>query len=112
MVIQRLLQSLISALLLFWKIKWKIKFQFCFDLFIEIFRFIFGVVVAALINYLSGSLYSLVVRKKYSFTDLGYSDKGAQLPCQIFCSGCGGISKPVIMKRKHFGLSVITWFAL
>lgn len=96
LVIQRLLQSLISTLLLFRKLKWKIKFQFRFDRFMEIFRFSSGVVVAALINYLSGSLYSLVVGKKYSVTDLGYSDKGAQLPCQISLYTFGAMSNVLL----------------
>ncbi len=96
LVIQRLLQLALSTLFLFISIKWKFRFHFDFRRLKEIFSFSIGVVTASLINYACGSIYSLVVGKKYSVTDLGYSDKGAQLPQQASLYTFGAMSSVLL----------------
>ena len=96
LVWQRLLQTTISTVLLI--LKMKIQFTFCFQWkrLKEIFVFSSGVVGASLINYLSSSLYSLVIGKRYSVVDLGYSEKGAQLPTQVSLYTFGAMSSVLL----------------
>lgn len=82
LVIQQLLQQLLATILLFIRLKWKFSFIFKWNRFCEIFKFSVGVMGAALLNYAGGSINNLLVGKVYSLTDLGYSDKGGQLPMQ------------------------------
>lgn len=96
LVIQRLLQLTLSTVFLFSKLKWRIHFEFELARMKEILSFSIGVVAASLINYLSGSLYSLVVGKKYSVTELGFSDKGAQLPQQASLYTFGAMSSVLL----------------
>lgn len=96
LVIQRLLQLALSTLFLLISMKWKFHFRFDIRRLKEIFSFSIGVVTASLINYASGSIYSLVVGKKYSVSDLGYSDKGAQLPQQASLYTFGAMSSVLL----------------
>lgn len=96
LVVQRLLQLGVSTLLLLLKINWKFRFRIKIDRLKEIFSFSIGVVSSSLINYLGSSIYSLVVGKRYSVTDLGYSDKGAQLPTQISLYTFGAMSSVLL----------------
>lgn len=96
LVIQRLLQLTLSTVFLFSKLRWRIHFNFDFKRMKSILSFSVGVVAASLINYLSGSIYSLVVGKKYSVSDLGYSDKGAQLPQQASLYTFGAMSSVLL----------------
>lgn len=83
LVIQQLSQQAILTILLFVKIRVKLSFVFDRKRFFGIFRFSIGVMSATLINYVGGSLNSLFIGKVYSVEDLGYSDKGGQLPMQV-----------------------------
>ena len=83
LVIQQLSQQIIVTILLFSNLHWKLEWKFEVNRFKEIFKFSTGVMGASLLSYAGSSLYNLVIGKKYSVTDLGYSDKGSQLPMQI-----------------------------
>lgn len=96
LVIQRLLQVTLSTIFLFSRMRWKMHFHFELKRIKTIFSFSLNVVVASLINYISGSLYNLVVGKKYSVVDLGYSDKGAQLPQQASLYTFGAMSSVLL----------------
>lgn len=96
LVLQRLLQLALSILFLALKMNFKINFHFDFIRLKEIMKFSIGVVGASLINYLSSSFYSLLVGKKYSVIDLGYSDKGAQLPTQVSLYTFGAMSSVLL----------------
>lgn len=96
LVIQRLLQLTLSTVFLFLSIRWKIKFRFSINRLKEIFKFSSGVVLSSIINYLSTSLYNLFVGKRYSVTDLGYSDKGTQLPQQVSLYTFGAMSSVLL----------------
>lgn len=82
LVIQQLSQQIFVTIILFSKLHWKFEWQFEWNRFRDIFSFSIGVMGAGLLNYIGSSLYNLVIGKKYSVTDLGYSDKGSQLPMQ------------------------------
>jgi len=96
LVIQRIMQQLILTMLLFIKLELKLRFQFNSDRIKEMLKFSMGVVSSSLINYLSSSLYSLIVGKKYSVENLGYFDKGAQLPTQISLYTFGAMSSVLL----------------
>lgn len=96
LVIQRLAQQSILTLMLFVKIKWKIQWKFDFKRIKEMLSFSTGVVSASLLNYLGGNIYSIAIGKKYSVTDLGYYDKGNQLPMQFSLYTFGSMSNVLL----------------
>ena len=96
LVIQRLAQQAILTALLLVMLKWKLTFKFSLVRIKEMLKFSLGVVSSSLINYFSGSLYSLIVGKKYSVEDLGYFDKGAQLPTQLSLYTFGAMSNVLL----------------
>ena len=83
LVIQQLSQQLIVTILLFVKLHWKFECKFEWKRFKELFSFSIGVMGASLLSSIGSSLYNLVIGKIYSVKDLGYSDKGGQLPMQV-----------------------------
>ena len=83
LVIQQLSQQAIVTILLLVKLHWKFEWKFDIKRFKEIFKFSIGVMGGSLLSYAGSSIYNLVIGKKYSVTDLGYSDKGGQLPMQV-----------------------------
>lgn len=92
LVLQRILQLFFSNLLMFIFIRWKPCFKFSLNRLKEILGFSSGVVVSSFLNYFSGSIYSLIIGKKYSVDSLGYYDKGSQLPTQISLYTFGAMS--------------------
>jgi len=92
LVIQRLSHTFVFTIILFRVVKWKISWKFSYDRIKEMLSFSAGVVGASLLNYLNGSLYSLVIGKRYSVTDLGYYNKGEQLPRQFSLYTFGAMS--------------------
>lgn len=92
LVIQRLLQQTVLTLLLLFKLHWKITIKFDIGRIRELLGFSVGVVLAAFINYFSSSIYSLIIGKSYSVEDLGYFDKGSQLPTQLSLYTFGAMS--------------------
>ncbi len=96
LVIQRLTQQTILTVLLFIKVKWKVRWKFDLGRIKQMLSFSIGVVGSSLLNYAGGSLYSAVIGKKYSLTDLGYYDKGAQLPTQLSLYTFGAMSNVLL----------------
>ncbi len=92
LVIQRLSQQIILTLLLFIQIKWRIRWKFSWERFKEIVGFSSGVIGASLLNYFGSSIYSAVIAKGYSVSDLGYYDKGILLPEQISLNSFGAMT--------------------
>lgn len=83
LVIQQLSQQLIVTVLLFYRLHWHFEWQFEWKRFKNILSFSIGVVGASLLNYVGTSVYNLVIGKRYSVTELGYTDKGSQIPMQV-----------------------------
>ena len=96
LVIQRLSQIIISNLLLFLKVKVKIKLSLEKQRLKEIFQFSIGVVGSSLLNYVGGSIYSIVIGRRYSVAKLGYYDKGSQLPMQLSLYTFGSMSSVLL----------------
>lgn len=82
LVIQQLSQNVIVTFLIFINLHWKFCWKFRLGRFKEILHFSIGVLSASFLNYIGSALYNLIIGKRYSLTDLGYSEKGTQLPMQ------------------------------
>ncbi len=96
LVAQRLSQQLILTIILFIKVKWKVRWKFNASRIKEILKFSSGVVGASLLNFIGGNIYSVVIGKKYSVTDLGYYSKGEQLPMQFSLYTFGAMSSVLL----------------
>ena len=96
LVIQRLSQMFITNLLIFMKVKLKFRFRIDLGRLKEILGFSIGVVGSSLLNYLGGSIYSVVIGKRYSVSDLGYYDKAGQLPMQLSLYTFGSMSSVLL----------------
>lgn len=96
LVAQRLSQQLVLTVLLFIKVKWKISWKFNLGRIKEMLKFSLGVVGSSLLNYFGGNIYSVVIGKKYSVTDLGYYNKGEQLPMQFSLYTFGAMSNVLL----------------
>ena len=96
LVIQRISQQLVLTVLLFIKVRWKVQWKFDFARIKEMLSFSLGVVGSSLLNYAGGNIYSIVIGKKYSVTDLGYYDKGNQLPMQFSLYTFGAMSNVLL----------------
>lgn len=96
LVAQRLSQQAMLTVMLFVKVKWKVRWKFNIYRIKEMLSFSMGVVGSSLLNYLGNSFYSVVIGKKYSVADLGYYDKGEQLPRQFSLNTFGAMSSVLL----------------
>lgn len=96
LVIQQLSQVSISTILLFLRIKWNFKWKIDFQRIKSLAAFGLGVVGSSFINYLASSVSSLIIGKRFSVTDLGYSDKGGQFPMQLSLYTFGAMSSVLL----------------
>ena len=96
LVIQRLVQQGTLTVLLFIKVKWKLRWSFDVQRIKEMLAFSMGVVGSSLLNYVGGNIYSIAIGKKYSVTDLGFYDKGNQLPTQASLYTFGAMSNVLL----------------
>lgn len=109
LVIQQLSQQAIVTILLFAKLHWKFKWNFQRDRFKEIFSFSIGVMGASLLNYLGTSLYNLIIGKRYSVTELGYYDKGSQLPMQVSLYTFSAMSSVLLPTLSSYQDDLVTF---
>ena len=120
-VIQRLVYNALLSLFLCVKIKIAIRWRLKYERIKEIFSFSIGVVSASLISFCTNNIYSAVIGKRYSVTDLGYYSKGNQLPEQFSLytfSSVSGVLLPTISKcqndigrMKHIVRKVVSFTA-
>lgn len=96
LVIQQLSQVSISTILIMLRIKWNFKWKIDFQRIKNLAAFGLGVVSSSLINYLASSVSSLIIGKRFSITDLGYSDKGGQFPMQLSLYTFGAMSSVLL----------------
>lgn len=119
-VIQWMLQNLLMTILFFKKIKFNIKWKFNLARLKDIMRFSIGVMSASFLYFVTNNMYSSVIGKKYSVTDLGYYSKGNQLPEQICLytfSAVSGVLLPTIsscqddLNRMKYIIRKVTAFS-
>ena len=92
LVIQQLSQQAIVTILLYCFVRIDIKWGFKWSRVKETFKFSAGVMGASLLNYGGSYLGNLFIGKIYSVEDLGYYDKGGQLPMQASLYTFGSMS--------------------
>lgn len=96
LVVQRLTQQLLLTIIIFSNVKARLSWKFDFVRIREMLGFSVGVVGASLLNYIGGNIYNVAIGKKYSLTDLGYYDKGGQLPMQFSLYLFGALSSVLL----------------
>ncbi len=96
LVIQRLSQQAILTGMLFIKVKWKISWKLDLQRIKEMLSFSLGVVGSSLLSFCGGNIYNVAIGKKYSVSDLGYYDKGHQLPMQFSLYTFGAMSSVLL----------------
>lgn len=96
LVAQRLTQQLVLTVMLVIKVKQKVRWRFDWARIKEMLTFSIGVVGSSLLNFLGGNIYSAAIGKMYSLTDLGYYDKGNQLPMQFSLYTFGAMSSVLL----------------
>jgi len=96
LVAQQLLQQLFVLVLLFYKIRWKPIFRFEVRRIKKLFSFSSGVLLSSLLSYVGDSIYSIFFGKVYSLKELGYCDKGAQLPRQLSLYTFGSLTSVLL----------------
>lgn len=79
LIILNVVKSLVNTLCLFYLTKWVPKLQFSIESFISLFRFGFNLLVAGILSILSNNLYSIVIGRYYSTTQVGYYSQATNL---------------------------------
>lgn len=96
LVVQRLFQQAILTVLLLCRIQWKIKWRFDLSRIREMLGFSIGVLGTSLLSYIGNNLYNVVIGKRLSVADVGYYEKGYQLPMQFSLYTFGAMSSVLL----------------
>lgn len=89
-------QQLIFSIIFCFKVRWKMSLKLNIHSIREMLKFSLGVLGASLLNFIGGSIYSIVIGKKYSIEDLGYYNKGESLPMQLSLYTFGAMSSVLL----------------
>ena len=84
LVIYTLARDGISAFLLFFFVKWKLTFKISVAKLKLLVAFSIWVLISTLLDFFGNNIYSLLIGSYYTLADLGYFNKGYQLP-QVVC---------------------------
>lgn len=95
-VIQRLTQQAILTIILFVAVRWRLHFKINWKRMRGLLLASLGIVSASLIAFVGNSMFSLVIGKIYSVTELGYYDKGPSLPMQMSLYLFGAITSVLL----------------
>lgn len=96
LVIQQLLASLVACIVTAVFVKWRPALQFSRESAKALYSFGWKVMGTELLNTGASSLYSLIVGKAYSATDLGYYTQGQRYPSAV-CEVVTGALAPVML---------------
>ena len=96
LVVQRLSQQAILTILLFCKIKWVIRWRFDLSRIQEMLGFSIGVLGTSLLSYIGNNIYNVVIGKRLSIANVGYYEKGYQLPMQFSLYTFGAMSSVLL----------------
>lgn len=95
LVISKISGTLVGSLVLLVTVKWKPAFKFSFQRVASLFSYSSKVLITNLLNTVFNNLHSLVIGKFYTSADLGYYQKGQQIP-QAFMSAIDGSFSEVL----------------
>lgn len=96
LVLQRIIQTGAAIFFIQLVVQSRIAFKFDLARMKQMWLFGIGVLGSSLLNYMGGNIYNAVVGKTYSVKELGYSDKGNQLPMQISLYTFGAMSSTLL----------------
>ena len=80
LVAQQLINAGIDTVVLWFTVKWRPSWAFSFQRLKSLFSFGWKLLVSALLDTTYNQLRQLIIGKKYTDTDLGYYNKGKQIP--------------------------------
>lgn len=97
-IFQQVSYSLCNMILMFIYIKWRPRKAFSLERVIIFFRYGWKISVSSILTILYTDLRSLIIGYKYSSEQLGYYNRGQQLP-QVFSSNLNETIQAVIMPQ-------------
>lgn len=103
LVYQNVSHSFIRGIILWLYARWKPLFVFSFDSFKRLFSFGSKILVSSLINTVYTNLYTLVIGKTFSATEVGLFNQGnhfAKLPMQIIQSVVIKVNYPILSELQ------------
>ena len=83
LVTQQVLYNICETFILFILMKWKPVFVFSWDRVKKLFPFGSGVLLSSLLDFVGSNIASLAIGRVYSVKELGYYNKGGELPQMI-----------------------------
>ncbi len=83
LVAQQISNQLINTIVLWFTVKWRPKRHFSFESMKALFSFGWKLLCTGLIDTIYNNLYSLIIGKYYSATEVGHYNRGKQFPMLI-----------------------------
>lgn len=96
LVIQQLVNSFLISIILWFTVKWRPEFKFSFSRIKGLFSFGWKLLCSSLLNTGYNQLYSLVIGRFYTSSDLGEFSRGQQFPQVISCNLDGAIQSVML----------------
>lgn len=103
LVVQQLSNQVINSIVLFFIIEWKPQMMFSYTKAKTLFSFGYKLLISNLIGTVYNNIYSLLIGKFYSSSDLGFYSKGKQLPNLLVTnldSSFQSVMLPVLAKKQ------------
>ncbi len=101
---QQLSMIVATIVVMQFTVKWHPKFQFSFKRLKNLFSFGWKLLLSGLLEVGYNNIYSLIIGKRYSSTDLGYWNRAKQFPAVIVDNVNGSISSvmyPVLSMKQN-----------
>lgn len=104
LIVQLLVNNLVNTLLIWLMVKWKISLRFSYDRFVGLFNYAYKLILARLVNSVFNEIYSIVIGKAYSATQLGYFNRAksfTELSSGNITSIVQRVSTPLLCEAQH-----------
>jgi len=104
LVIQSLVNNLVNTMLIWLLVKWKITLRFSYERFVGLFHYAYKLILARLVNSLFNEIYSIVIGKVYTPTQLGYFNRAksfTELSSGNITSIVQKVSVPLLCEAQH-----------
>lgn len=96
LVFYTLSRDLISTIVLLIAVKWHIVFRISFERLKKMISYSVWILIATLADFVGNNIYNVTYGKVYSLTELGYYNKGAQLPELVGLQSFGAITSVLL----------------
>ena len=95
LITQNLSNQVIDTCVLWFTVKWRPTFTFSFSEMKKMFNYGWKLLISGLIDTIYNNLYSLVIGKFYSAKDLGYYNRGRNIPNMVITNINGSIQSVI-----------------